>query len=765
MSVSPLMEEGDIVPVDRAALLDYTLSNNGRVDALADSYMDYFNRHSANSIGSRALSLDNWARKKYHFGALRSNTYAEGEVDLKEEMDFFLTERYVGPITVQYAKFGPVNNNHFVYKILIDNFGFDIKSNQVVTETTRIGKTVYLEDFKIVYCPATLEDVINPDYLNPLGYAAKSGKTHSRSENRNVSHTPWEKDESATEDYALVTFSYFNGSEEVKYSIRIDFLSYEFSGTKDIPEAGEAGTNVPVSQTIEEDEPDYFMVRYADGSGSIKLFTYKFGSGEYPALDTLFLRQVDLGRHIPNLYIRLNGQDIYDRDKDDVEFKASKVYGNMLGMSYATACTELMDQIESKGDIKDMFFSFRLNPNDDDPIVAEYFYCLFEELYKTNGAKRTGSDNRTDKLTYIDAQAIGGMTYEVKDNYSQVNCTFTGLGYQDIVGSIGDIGTVTSSYNANEYKVPIAFSKVVGKLMRPRHVFRKQVSDNVYREYLVDGLSISQKLTSGHWTSASKDDDNLCIPVDIELIAKRMRKHRHWLVSKAFCVVITTVKVVKKKWYQTGIFKVFMFVIAVVISFFTAGQGMVWYLALAKAVAIAVVTQVAVQAISAVLTALGIDASIVAAIVAVVAIAVGAYAHAAKTTVGGLKATQLMAISNVSFGVSHNHIALNGKRALQAFEEFKDLMESEMDSIEEQRKLLGLEDGGKVDVYTLLAKQVRQPDIRLGESPLSFYERTLTVNAGLATTALLNNYVLISLQLPSFESFLAQRRMNNADLW
>ena len=765
MSVSPLMEEGDIVPVDRAALLDYTLSNNGRVDALADSYMDYFNKHSANSIGSRALTLDNWARNKYHFGALRSNTYAEGEVNLVDEMDFFLTEKYGGPITIHYAKFGPVNNNHFVYKILIDNFGFDIKSNQVVTETSRIGKSVYLEDFKIVYCPATLEDVINPDYLNPLGYAAKSGKTHSRSENRNVGHTPWEKDESASEDYALVTFSYFNGVSTVTYTVRIDFLSYEFSGAKSLPEAGETGSNVTVDQTVTEDEPDYFMVRYMDSSGSIKLFTYKFGSETYPKLDRLFLRQVDLGRYIPNLYIRLNGQDIYERNKDDPEFKASKIYGNKLGIDYTSACTELMSQIESKKDIKDMFFSFRLNPNDEDPIVAEYFYYLFEELYKTNGAKRTSSDNRTDKLTYIDAQAVGGMTYEIKDNYSQVNCTFTGLGYRDISGSIGDIGTVTSTYNSNEYKVPSVFSSVMGKLMRPRHVFRKQLTPTVYREYLVDGLSISQKLSSGHWTSASKDDDNLSIPVDIELISKRMRKHRHWLISKAFCVVITTVKVVKKKWYQTGIFKVFMFVVAVVVSFFTAGQGMVWYLALAKAVAIAVVTQVAVQAISAVLAAIGIDASIVAAIVAVIAIAVGAYAHATKTTVGGLKATQLMAISNVSFAVSHNHIALNAKRALQAFEEFKDLMESEMDSIEEQRKLLGLEDGGKVDVYTLLARQVREPDIRLGEAPLSFYERTLTVNAGLATTALLNNYVLISLQLPSFESFLAQRRMNNADLW
>ena len=86
-----------------------------------------------------------------------------------------------------------------------------------------------------------------------------------------------------------------------------------------------------------------------------------------------------------------------------------------------------------------------------------------------------------------------------------------------------------------------------------------------------------------------------------------------------------------------------------------------------------------------------------------------------------------------------------------------------MDSIEEQRKLLGLEDGGKIDVYTLLARQTREPDIRLGETPVNFYERTLMVNAGLATTALLNNYVLISLQLPSFESFMAKR--SNYNVW
>lgn len=382
-------------------------------------------------------------------------------------------------------------------------------------------------------------------------------------------------------------------------------------------------------------------------------------------------------------------------------------------------------------------------------------------MYKTNGAKRKSSDDRSTAMKYIEGQALGAMSYAVSDKVSRVVCNFSALGYEDFSGKIGPVGTFKTDYESIEYKGFIG--RLINRMFRPRHKFRKQITESVYREYYVDGLSIDQRLSSGHWTSASKQDENLCIPVDMELIAKRMRKHRHWLISKSFHLIITSVKVVKKKWYQTGIFKLVVFIAAVVISFFTGGQGMVWYLALAKALAIAVVTQIAVMAISAILTAMGIDASIVAAIVAVIAIAVGGYAAASKTTVGGLKATQLMAISNVSFGVSHNHIALNTKRAIQAFEEFKDLIESEMDSLEEQRKLLGLEDGGKVDVYTLLARQTREPDIRLGESPLNFYERTLTVNAALATTALLNNYVLISLQLPSFESFMAKRR--NYNVW
>ena len=762
MSVTRMLDDGDITPIGKAAIIDYVLSENKRVDALADSYVDMLNKHNQESIGNKVLSLNSWAKKKYHYGALVSSTYSEGDINLPEELKAYLSTVEGEAVTVDYAKFGPLNNQHFAYKQLIDHFGFDIRSNEVVNESVRNGFTTYLEDMVIYYCSKTIEDVINPDYLNPLGYPSKSGKTVTRVVNRKVAHTPWEEDINASEDYAIAKLVYRNGSQDVIYTIRLDFMAYEISGEQNLPEAGvETKEDDPdITQEMSSGEPDYFMVRYRLADGEEKLFTYLFGSETVNAIESLFRKDVDLGIHIPNVYLRLNGRDLHEAENEAA--KSSKVYCNKLGFDYATVSKQIMDQVDNKKDIKDMFISFRLSPNDTkDPIVSEYFYYFFEEMYKTTGAKRKSSDDRKSHMKYIEGQALGAMSYSVEDNVSQVNCNFTAMGYEDVVGSIGPVGTFKSEFSNVEYS---GFAgRLMNKLFRPRHMFRKQVTETVYREYYVDGLSIDQKLSSGHWTSASKEDENLCLPVDIELIAKRMRKHRHWLISKSFLLVVTTVKVVKQKWYQTGIFKVIMFIIAVVVSFFTGGQGLVWYLALAKAIAVAVVVQAAVMAISAILTALGIDASIVAAIVAVIALVAGAYAVLSDTTVAGLNATQLMSVTNVSFAVSHNHIALNTKRAIQAFEEFKDLMESEMDSIEEQRKLLGLEDGGKIDVYTLLARQTREPDIRLGETPVNFYERTLMVNAGLATTALLNNYVLISLQLPSFESFMAKR--SNYNVW
>lgn len=751
ISTQRMLEDADIVPIDKAAILEYVLSKDKRVDALADGYVDYLNLQNANSIGARALGIIKWSTKKYHYGNMVSSLYAEGNVNVSDAVRSYLITLLNDPsVVIEYAKFGPINNLHAAYQILQDQYGFNIKTNTITG-----GK--YLQDIVIYYHQSTVDNAVTPDYLNHLGYAATSGATATRKEDRKRAHTPWEINTTKSGDWFKATVVTPAGVTE---TIELDFSDYEVSGDVVTVGVGEEDPNqdIPLDADMSAvDEPDYFMIRYSTTNGT-KYFTYRFESG-VSELDDLFKKDVSPGMHLPQVYIRLKGKDQYKKEFKDTEaFKSSSVLCRKLGMNYTDICEQIMGNADDVSDVKDMFISFRLNINDhDDPIVSEYFYNFFEQLYKEEGARRANSDAVDDAMNYINDQTLTGTTYVVKDNITSMNLSFKGLAYKNVLGSIGPKGTCSSEGK----KITLLSLPKRGwgnfDMSVYRHIFRKQITDTIYREYYVDGLALTQKLTTGHSTTVSGDSENLAIPIDVEVVKRVMRKHQHWLINKSINLVITTVKVVKIKWTQRGIFKVIMFVIAVVISFFTGGSGMVWYLALLKAIAIAVVMQVAVIAISKLLTALGVDASIAAVIVAVIAIAVGAYAQAAKTTVAGMTASQLMSVANVSFAVSHNHIAVNMKNELKAFEEFKDIMEDKLDSIEEQRKLLGLDNGGKIDVYTLLAQQSRKPDIRLGETPVAFYERTLSVNVGLATTTLLNNYVYLSLQLPTFESFLAKR--------
>lgn len=762
MSVSRMLNDGDIVSVDKAAILEYILKGDKRVDALGDSYVDYLNNQIKNSIGTRALGLIKWADQKYYYGSNASNIYSEGLVSLVTELESYLTSNLNQNVTVEYAKFGPVNSQHFVYVMMQDQYGYNPDTNIL----TGLGSDVYLEDFTVYYCQDTIDNLVTPDYLNPMGYAATSGYTPRRAKNLSAAHTPWRVDANAEHDYVIINTVRKVGESYVSSNFTLNFLAFEYSGVMTTTGVGEAfapNEEINLEDNLDIREPDYFMVRYLDATNKTKYFYYKFGSGTRNELDLLFLRDVSTGKHLPNVYIRLKGEDMFTDDHVDTEaYKSSKVLCNKLGFNYRNIAEELMDNIDDKSDIKDLFISFRLNPNDDDPIIAEYFYHYFSELYKDADAKRVSTDGKSDNLKYISEQALGKVSYVISDNMLSTGVSFKGIGYRNVVGTIGDVGTFNSSYG----RVVISTDGFRGRgifnspIYVNRHYFRQQVTATTYREYFVDALSIQQDLATGHTVSASGDSDNLVIPVDVQTVNKRMLRHKHWLLSKAMSLVVTTVKVVKIKWIQRGIFKVIMFVIAVIISFFTGGAGMVWYLALLQAIAYAVVIQVVITVISKLLTALGIDASIVAVIIAVIAIAVGSYANAAKTTVAGLNAVQIMQISNVAFGVSSQHIQIAMKQAIKAFETFKDMMEDKLDSIEEQRKLLGLEDGGTIDVYTLLSDQPSRTEIRYGESPVSFYERTLSVNAGLATTALLNNYVYLSLQLPTFESFMAKRSAN-----
>lgn len=757
-SYSRMIEDKDIKDDFNVAVLSYVLNGETRVDGLADSLMDTYRKQIQKSITGTLLGVNKWAKNNYAYGVPEAKTFIQQDVDLVTEARNFIDENMNVTATVDYAKFGPINQNHATYDILQSKYGFDITSNEVKGESSTNGSTTYLQDFVIYYCQATIDNIINPDYLNPMGYPATSGQTKERQTNRNTKHTAWQVDTNATYDYAVLTFVYWDSNNKpIYYTKKINYLGFEDSGNNSLGVIGD-GTSSSSTNRNATIEHDYFMFRYTANNKTL-IFTYQFGFGTYPKLDNLFSGDVDLGTYAPNLMFRLSGSKI---ESDNSSYKSCKTYATRLGLNYSDVNDQIHKNISNINDVTEIFLTFRLPVNTTDKYIQDYMYNFFMEAYKSMKNEIATTDYTDINKDYVNGFAKQGASIQISDKAVSYGISFNSIWYTDTVGSIGDVGKVTSSFEyvfANGSKNQRLSNFAVSRI--PVHTFTKQITKTVYRTLKVYGAVSTQSIADSYTSTATGSDENLMVPVDIDVIRKRYPKHKTQLLCKAMYLTVNTVKVVKQKWYQTGIFKVVMFIVAVVIAYVTAGAGVVWYMAIMQAVAYAVAINIAVTVASQILyKVFGVDAAIVTAVIAIVAMALGAYAAATKTAVSGISATGYMSAMSASFNISNNVIALNTKSKLEAYKEFKSDMDAAMKSIDDVRDELGL-NVAKIDVYDLLSNPITSPDIRLGETPKSFYERTLYTQPFYIPILLTHSYVYQNTQLPTFQDI--QAKWSNTD--
>lgn len=742
-SVSRLVDNKDIKDLHYTAVLDYTLTNNDRVDALSTSFNDVYNRQVASSLGNNAIRISNYAANKYYYGV------AEGYRIKKDNIDFVsIAKEYINKITndipiVEYAKLGPVNYSHATFFMLQEKYNYSFETNTLVIGSV----TYYLDNFIISYASSSLDNAEYLPYFDPLGIPASFGVLPNRVQDTKRSHTEWVEDKTAVNDY--VTIKLLN-TNLVPSEISLNFLDYEWSGK--VPELGEA--------IAENQEPDYFMIGYiSENVRKIILARYEFGY--IPELDKAVSADVDPGRYLPNFYVYRNGRAENDYYlKDGEAYKSSVKLCREMNLNYDELVNAIYDGVKSEEALQTAYITFRLAVNDfKDNIVQEYMYNYFYEMYKDSDAP-TRSEYSTLLDAEISEQARAGISIYLGDKVSRSSIGYNSIGVQIVRGNIGKVGTCTGEIRNTPYG-----SGGSGLLTRSRgfgsaHVFKKQLTENTYREVIVRGLFSSYGVDGGDDVVGTKGDSTLLIPLDVDIVVKRMGRHKHALVSKALHAVVTAKVVTKEKWYETGLFKIVMFIIAIVLTivFPPAGAAAWSAMAVAYAVAIAVVVSVAVTLVSKLLYAMGLKSGIVMAIIAVIAIIIGGYAAAGNTTVAGLSATQILSISNIAFSISNNLTAMQMEARYKAYLDYTAKMDQELEELEQKKKDLGLELYTDHDMFTLLAPSVYKPDVRLGESPLSFLNRVTGVTSAVDIyLQMIPNYVFISTQLPTIEDSLRGR--------
>ena len=762
-SVSRLIEDRDIPELGQVALFDYLYANNANRNSFVDmdkSYSTHLIKANANSISSKLRGSRRWAENNYTYGIPEASAFNAVNQDVRGKLEAYLQEVEGKTVQLIYGLFMPANALHIAYQKLIDNHGYDFTNNTLADLTTQLGTTVYLEDIQIHYCKYTYENLADPETVMQYGLAATHGYTPWRANNVKAQHTAFVDDPNATKDFALVSYSYLSNGNKTIGTFEVDFLDYEWSGLE--PEEGldDSDTDnidpdaiAPIT-TDEDDEKDYIIAQYYvkdDNDVSVvKVFTYEYDSSTNPKLENLFSPTRMVGKFYPNIYLRLYGTNLASEPHHDTdEFKASKKYCLKLGLKYQSISDEIHKAVGSLKDVTQIFISTQLQANSSDPLIQEYMFEYFYALYSRLPKSIAGTEYTSLNKNYINGYSKPGMTISISDRVYSSQVSFKSIGYVDVKGSIGEVGTVKLSYTTQE----VTSNRLIQRFMKSSitcHVYRKQLTEDTYRELTVYGLSSSQRVGGGKSTTATGKDSNLYIPLDDTILVEFLAKEKTKIVSKSLIVMINTLKVVKQKWYETSIFKIIMFVIAVVVSVVTGGQGMTLYAiayATVQAVAVGIVLNIAIKFL---VKTLDINLGALFAIVAVVLIILGAGAYIGNGgSMMGMTSAQFMQAANYSIQISSASNQLEISKMIEAQNKYSVEMEAKMKELAELEEEMNPDKF--LSAYYLMSDSIRLPDIRVGEIMNDFIARTLSVDAGLAPLSLIPNMVNLTVQLPTFQ--------------
>ena len=769
-SVSRMVEDQDIVPSNKLAVIDYTMSqDSASIRLSSDTLSDYLLKTTTNNIVARTRKSRNYAKKpSYAYGLPVSNLVSREGVDIKAAITDTLEKVHKGGVIVQDAYFGPMNNYYFLKPMLWEKYDYNYDTNELVKESARIGFKCYMKSAVIKYSKYTVTDLVDPDTLKQNGLSAEAGYTPFRSANPKAVQVPWVNNYDGDHDIAEVTVCYADAQgKEQTYKLVLDYLKYEQSSKPPTQglDASDTENIDPDAQapTVEDtlDGKDYYQANYQYTEGTETkqdVFIYLYGSGLDSKLDNLFNVADIYGSHVPRLYARMNGMACNDKSlKDTPEYKAMVGMCRQLGMNWTDWVDEIHKSVGTLESVTQIFMTYALPANTKDKLIQEYMFEYFLGLYGRIPNKFATSEFANLKAEMVAYGSKQGHSIQIKDNAYTQQVSFTSIGYLDVKGSIGSVGTVDSGTARESVTTtvrPTTLFKATS--IATYHWFRKQLTATTYREVRVYGLTSTEYVKGGYTTTASGDSENLLIPLDLAVDHEFNMRQKEELYTKSMYIVLNTLKVVKTKWYQTGIFKAIMFVAAVVVGYFfpPAGAAAMTWLAAAYAVVYAIAINLVISVAVKLLVNMGVDVGMVAGIVAIVAAIVGGYSAISKVGgVAGVTTQQFLSAASQAFSASSQGFALQTQQAIKDFNSLMTDLTKEQKDIQEKARELGLGQHGTL----LLFEPPVSLGVRIGESPDDYYDRSIRMNNVASDIySLIERSVDISMVLPSTQTTLTK---------
>ena len=755
----------------------------------------------------------------YTYGAVKSVYIEHDMAVVNTYLQTYLSTLVGHTVTKLYTRFGGINNYHAVWDKLINIYDYDPTTNILGTLTTSVGTNCYFYDAQIDYINDTIDKVLDITFLDPLpdSVAFTSGATQNRSQDLGRTHTSYMTHGSfagsfgtaSNKDLLTLQYTYrrvstrtevfndtlattisddtvsdvstptgydsvsssvysttsntvsvlFSTPPDVFHSIRTvvtvthydyifsidtDFLEYEPSGYLD--EDVYLGDTNTIDPTAEGDLSGltagmgkyiecYYT--YNDGADKQAYLTYLYGSGTNTDLDNIFSTSAEVGSFYPRIYVRMGGVDLTDSSFEGTPAYVSSVkIGKRLGLDWKDLSKQIHESIGELTDVTQILLTALAPLNTLKAPLIQYLLRWFKAQYDLMDPTVVVPDwtDGTDMTSYY---IRDGQSIEFKDQVYRQSFGFKAIGHRVVTGSIGAVGTATNTHSLG------------------RHRYQVQTTATEYEEILVFYAESREDVLLGMSTIAAPDSPELAVPMDMDIVNTFPNTLRETIVNQGMHIIVNTVKIVKVPWYTSGIFKVVLFVIAVILAIPSGGTSLT-ALAIFEAIATVVLTSLVIQAIAKVLVnVFNIDVGVASAIVAVVALLAGGYAKFDGSTVLSLTAKELLQVTNIAFMLSEEGFKLQAKALADEQLSFMSMTEVKQAELDAAKALITKVHSMKD--YLLMSTNMSKEFYVLGESPTDYYNRTVhSGNVGALLPTLLSASSELLLVPPSMSQSLNQ---------
>jgi hypothetical protein len=398
-----------------------------------------------------------------------------------------------------------------------------------------------------------------------------------------------------------------------------------------------------------------------------------------------------------------------------------------------------------------------------------YLFDYFDNLHAVTGGNNSpiaaailsnvaaGTEVYGSVLSSVFAEIFAQHTILIQDARFKMALGHGGIYKRLVAGTLGKVGTYTSTYGTTEIQTPTVDEATGEQVMQSMpvkvHRYQHQISKNMYEEILVTGLSMTYYIYGGYTTVGDETDSILLIPIDKTVSEDYSIADRETLYARSLHFVFNSRTITKVKWYQQEWFKIVLQVIAIIVLYLTwEAGGSEWAKAI---VSIAELTgtsaAIAIILIDVVLTGLVMKAAFkifvkafgaeVAMILALAATIYVAFQVGMNGIKGAPYAGDLLMLSN---GLSQTALQSNFADLLDQQKMFQLYVDEKEKDLEVAEKLL--------ETQTLLS-----PFTIFGEKPADYFNRTVHYgNIGTLGINAIGSYVDMALTLPKVQDTLGE---------